>query len=77
MPGPVFIVFIPHKALAEIDPATGAMAAIEKAMNEENLVFAVTPEMSYPRPEWVAQDPAFWGRKATASSTTAPSKPGS
>ena len=25
MPGPVFIVFIPHKTLAEIDPATGAM----------------------------------------------------
>lgn len=93
MPGPVFIVFIPHKALAEIDPATGPMAAIEKAMNEEtmkkfgalfegfnsveNLVFAVSPEMSYPRPEWVTQDPQFWGRKPTASSAAAPSKPGS
>jgi hypothetical protein len=79
MPGPVFIVFIPHKALAEIDPATGAMAAIEKAMNEEtmrkfgtlfegfnsveNRIFAVSPEMSYPVPEWVTQDPEFWGRK--------------
>lgn len=89
MPGPVFLVFVPHKALAEIDPATGTGAAIEKAMNEEtmkkfgalaegyssveNLVFAVSPEMSYPRPEWVTQDPAFWGRKrVTASGTTGP-----
>lgn len=93
MPGPVFLIFVPHKTLAEIDPATGAMAAVEKAMNEElmkkfgslsegfnsveNLIFSVSPEMSYPLPEWVAQDPEFWGRKPTASRTAAPSKPGS
>lgn len=94
MPGPVFLVFVPHKTLAEIDPATGAGAAIEKAMNQEtmkkfgtlsegfgsveNLIFAVSPEMSYPRPEWVTQDREFWGRKApTASTTPAPSRPGS
>lgn len=84
MPGPVFIIFVPHKTLAEIDPATGAMAAIEKAMNPElmkkfgtlsegftsieNLVFSVSPEMSYPRPEWVTKDPAFWDRKPKAGS---------
>jgi hypothetical protein len=90
MPGPVFLVFVPHKTLAEIDPATGTMAAIEKAMtaetmkkfgslaegynSTESLVFSVSPEMSYPRPEWVAQDPSFWGRKrATATNTPAPS----
>jgi len=94
MPGPVFLVFVPHKTLAEIDPATGTGAAIEKAMNEEtmkkfgslaegyvsieNLVFNVSPEMSYPRPEWVTQDPTFWGRKrATASTTPGASGPGS
>lgn len=93
MPGPVFIVFIPHKTLAEIDPATGAMAAIEKAMTEEsmkkfgtlfegfnsveNLIFAVSPEMSYPVPEWVTQDPEFWGHKPTAARDAAPAKPGS
>jgi hypothetical protein len=94
MPGPVFFVFVPHKTLAEIDPATGTGAAIEKAMNEdlmkkfatlsegfssvENRIFAVSPEMSYPRPEWVAQDPGFWGRKP-GSSRNAPgaSGPGS
>ena len=84
MPGPVFLVFVPHKTLAEIDPATGAMATLEKAMNPETMkklgdlaegyssvesrVFSVSPEMSYPRPEWVAQDPGFWGKKrATAA----------
>jgi len=89
MPGPSFLVFVPHKTLAEIDPATGTGAAIEKAMNEETMkkfgslaegyssvesrIFAVSPEMSYPRPEWVTQDPQFWGRKPrTASSTPAP-----
>lgn len=93
MPGPVFIIFVPHKTLAEIDPATGAMAAIEKAMNEEtmkkfgtlfegfnsveDLIFTVSPEMSYPLPEWVAQDPEFWGRKPTASRDAVPAKPGS
>jgi len=89
MPGPVFLVFVPHKTLAEIDPAMGPMAAIEKAMNQETMkkfgelaegystvesrIFAVSPEMSYPRPEWVTQDPAFWGRKPTkAAAGTAP-----
>jgi len=89
MPGPVFLVFLPHKTLAEIDPATGPMAALEKAMNPETMkklgelsegyssvesrIFAVSPEMSYPRPEWVTQDPAFWGRKrATAAAGAAP-----
>jgi hypothetical protein len=89
MPGPVFLVFLPHKTLAEIDPATGPMAAIEKAVNPEMMkklgelaegyssiesrIFAVSPEMSYPRPEWVSQDPAFWGRKrATAAAGAAP-----
>lgn len=91
MPGPVFLVFVPHKALAEIDPATGTGAAIEKAMNEEmmkkfgalaegyssieSLIFAVSPEMSYPRPEWVAQDPAFWGKKRPAAAN-APAQAG-
>ncbi len=91
MPGPVFLVFVPHKTLAEIDPATGAMAAIEKAMNPETMkkfgdlaegyssvesrIFAVNPEMSYPRPEWVAQDPAFWGKKRPAAAN-APARAG-
>ena len=93
MPGPVFLVFVPHKALAEIDPATGTGAAIEKAMNEEmmkkfgalaegyssieSLIFAVSPEMSYPRPEWVTQDPAFWGRRRPTAAAATPSGSGS
>lgn len=94
MPGPVFLVFVPHKKLGEIDPTTGTGAAIEKAMNQEmmkrfsalsegfssveSLIFEVSPEMSYPRPEWVTQDPAFWGRKRTTAGTVpAPSGPGS
>jgi hypothetical protein len=94
MPGPTFLVFLPHKTLAEIDPSTGVGAEIEKAMTPEFMkklgdlaegyssiesrIFSVSPEMSYPRPEWVKQDPAFWGRKpATTSRTPAPSGPGS
>lgn len=94
MPGPVYLVFVPHKSLAEIDPNTGAMAAIEKSVDEatmkkfanvsegyssvESRVFAVSPEMSYPRPEWVTQDPEFWGKKPkTTASNSAPSRSGS
>jgi hypothetical protein len=85
MPGPVYLVFVPHKTLAEIDPATGTGAAIEKAMTEETLkkfgtlsegynsvesrIFSVSAEMSYPRPEWVSQDPSFWGRKRVVATT--------
>ncbi len=88
MPGPVFLVFVPHKTLAEIDPATGTGAAIEKAMNEEtmkklgalsegfstveHLIFSVSPAMSYAPPDWVKQDPGFWGRKATTASNSGP-----
>jgi hypothetical protein len=94
MPGPVYLVFVPHKSLAEIDPNTGAMAAIEKAMDEptmrkfaavsegfssvESRIFAVSPEMSYPRPEWVTQDPEFWGKKPkTTASNSASRRAGS
>jgi hypothetical protein len=94
MPGPLYLVFVPHKSLAEIDPNTGAMAAIEKAMDEptmrkfaavsegfssvESRIFAVSPEMSYPRPEWVTQDPEFWGKKPkTTASNSAPRRAGS
>jgi hypothetical protein len=87
MPGPTYLVFVPHKTLAEIDPAVGVGAAIQKAMNEEtmkkfgtlsegflsveNLVFAPSPEMSYPPAEWIAQDPKYWGRKAMAEAKPA------
>jgi hypothetical protein len=94
MPGPVFLVFVPHKTLAEIDPATGPMATLEKAMTPETMkkfgdlaegyssvesrIFAVSPEMSYPPPEWVAQDPGFWGKKrAAAANAPAPARAGS
>jgi hypothetical protein len=43
----------------------------------ENLVFSVSPEMSYPRPEWVAQDPTFWGRKPARAASTQGAGPGS
>lgn len=82
MPGPTYLVFIPHRTLAEIDPATGTGAAIEKAFNEEagkklsslaegyssveDLIFGVSPQMSYLSPEFVARDPKFWTRKPPA-----------
>jgi hypothetical protein len=80
MQGPTYLVWVPHKTLAEIDPAVGVGAAIEAAMTDsmgmqfgslaegyyssEDMIFTVSPEMSYPPPEFVKQDPAFWGRKA-------------
>ena len=79
MPGPVFLVFIPHRTLEEIDPATGVGAAIEKAFTEEamkrlgtlaqgyesveDMVFTVSPQMSHLSDEFVARDPKFWTRK--------------
>lgn len=86
MPGPTYLVFSPHKTLAELDQNTGTGAAIAKAMTEDmmkklgtvsenfisvqTLVFNVSPEMSYPMAEWVTADPAFWNKKAMA-----PAKP--
>lgn len=79
MPGPTYLVFSPHKTLAEIDPNTGSMAAVGKAMNPEmmkklgtvsenfisveTLIFTPSPEMSYPPDAWVKQDAKFWGKK--------------
>jgi hypothetical protein len=91
MPGPVFLIFVPHKSLAEIDPAAGPMAAIEKSMTQETMkklgtlsegfssvetrILAVNPEMSYPLPEWVKQDPDFWGKKTKATASRRTSAP--
>lgn len=79
MPGPTYLVFVPHKTLAELDPATGAGAAMEKAMNEETMkqfgtlaegfatvetmIFSPSPEMSYVSAEFASQDPSYWNRK--------------
>ena len=83
MPGPTFLVFLPHRALSDIDPATGPMAALEKAFDAEamkklgtwstgyesveDMIFVVDPEMSYPWPELAARDPKFWARKPAAT----------
>lgn len=82
MPGPTFLVFLPHRTLAEIDPATGPMAALEKAFDAEatkklstlstgyesveDMIFVVNPRMSYPWPELAARDPKFWAPKPAA-----------
>ena len=79
MQGPTYLVWIPHQTLAEIDPAVGVGAAIEAAMTDstlmqfgtlaegyyssEDMIFTVSPEMSYPPPDFLKQDAAFWGRK--------------
>ena len=83
MPGPVYLVFLPHHTLSEIDPATGAGAQLEKAFTEESMkklsslaegyssvedmVFSVSPQMSYMSAEFVARDPKFWTRKPPAA----------
>lgn len=88
MPGPTYLVFSPRKTLGDLDPATGAGAAIQKAMTEETMkrfgsisegflsvetqMFTVSPAMSYPPAEWVSHDPAFWGRKPMATPKPAP-----
>lgn len=91
MPGPAYLLFIPHRTLTEIDPATGAYAALEKAFSEqamkkvatlaegyasvEDMVFTVSPEMSYLSAEFVARDPTFWTRKAPVAKGQPASKP--
>jgi hypothetical protein len=88
MPGPTFLVFLPHRNLAEIDPATGAGAALEKAfdmesmkkLNElstgyesiESLIFSVNPRMSHMSPEFVARDPKFWAPKTAVAEKARP-----
>jgi hypothetical protein len=89
MPGPVYLVFLPHLTLTEIDPATGAGAQLGKAFNEEaqkklstlsegyssveDIVFNVSPQMSYMSDEFVARDPKFWTRKPPAAKKQAAS----
>ncbi len=90
MPGPTYLVFVPHRTLAEVDPATGTGAAIEKAFNEEGmkrlsslaegyasvetLIFGVSPRMSNLSPEFIARDPKFWTPKPQAGKSQ-PSAP--
>jgi hypothetical protein len=82
MPGPVYLVFLPHLTLTEVDPATGVGAQLMKAFSEESLkrlstlsegytsvediVFSVSPQMSYMSDEFIARDPKFWTRKPAA-----------
>lgn len=82
MPGPVYLVLLPHLTLTEIDPATGVGAQLMKAFTEESLkklstlsegytsvediVFSVNPRMSYMSDEFIARDPKFWTRKSAA-----------
>ena len=60
-----------EKAIDE--PTMKKFAAVSEGfMSVETRIFAVSPEMSYPPPEWVSQDREFWGRKpanATAKAT--------
>jgi hypothetical protein len=83
MPGPVYLVFLPHLTVTEIDPATGVGAQLGKAFTEEaqkklstlsegyssveDIVFNVSPQMSYMSDEFVARDPKFWTRKPPAA----------
>lgn len=87
MSSPTFLVFIPHRELAELDPNSPTSAAIDKAMgaegwkrlsalaegyaSTEELVFVVSPEMSHLSPEFVARDPKFWGRKVALAKPAA------
>ena len=83
IPGPTFFVFLPHRTLSEIDPATGVGAALGKAFNEEamkrlgtlsegyssveDMVFSVSPPMSHLSSDFVARDPKFWAQKPPAA----------
>jgi hypothetical protein len=91
MPGPVYLVFLPHLTLTEIDPATGVGAQLGKAFTEEaqkklsslaegytsveDIVFSVSPQMSYMSDEFVARDPKFWTRKPPAAKKQTASAP--
>jgi hypothetical protein len=83
MAGPVYLVFLPHLTLTEIDPATGVGAQLGKAFTDEqqkrlstlsegytsveDIVFNVSPQMSYMSDEFIARDPGFWTRKPPAA----------
>jgi hypothetical protein len=47
----------------------------EGFISVQNLVFATSPEMSYPMEEWVKADPAFWNKKAMAPAAAKPAPP--
>jgi len=54
-----------------------AKAESETIMNEESLLFAVSPQMSYVPQEWITADPEFWTPKpveATKAPAKAPAK---
>jgi hypothetical protein len=65
-----------YQALGDTGMKRLSKASADTIANEESVLFAVNPEMSYPAKEWVTADPGFWGPKAVTV-TKAPKKKGS
>jgi hypothetical protein len=61
------------QALGESGLKRYGKAVSETIANEESLLFAVSPKMSYVPKEWATADPDFWGQKP-AKTTKAPVK---
>jgi len=67
-----------NQALGDTGLKRLAKAGAETIANEESILFAINPQMSYPPKAWVTQDPGFWGPKPTEKTVTkAPKKPAS
>lgn len=88
-PSTTFMFVRPMKSLAEYDLRIGprvreAMSddqkkkadkmASESVMFSETSVYALSPQLSYVRKEFVAMDPTFWGPKPEAVSKAKPKK---
>jgi hypothetical protein len=86
-PNGAFLLLEPMESLKSMDEAPERDRAIAGAMggsrlreipdtiaNEESILFAVSPTMSFPSKEWVEASPEFWGHKSAAPASAATDK---
>jgi hypothetical protein len=64
-----------YQALGDTGMKRLAKAGSDTIANQESILFAISPAMSYPPKAWATADPEFWGPKPAAAVTKAPAKP--
>ena len=88
-PNGTFLLLEPMESMKSLDEGPERDRGIVQAMggpqklreltdtiaNEESILFAVSPAMSFPQKEWVEASPEFWGKKPARAVTAAPEKP--
>ena len=65
-----------YQAMGDSGVKRYAKAVSDTVANEETVLFAINPKMSYVPKEWATAEPNFWGQKPVKTTTKAPAKAG-